>query len=74
MLLKSVSAIGRLSVEGDLWLGTVRADNTGASRLFYVTDFGEGCNEKEAKFEETNFVKRVVKIVRRGVSFGVSEK
>jgi hypothetical protein len=35
--------------------------------FFCVTDFRERCNAKEAKFEETNFVKRVVKIVRRRV-------
>jgi hypothetical protein len=28
-------------------------------------DFGEGCNEKEAKFEETNIVKQVTNIVKR---------
>jgi len=35
--------------------------------FFGVTDFGERCNEKETKNEETNFVKWVVKIVRRGL-------
>lgn len=39
-------------------------DNTGASRLFGVTDFGERCNEKDARNEETNFVRWMVKIVR----------
>jgi len=44
---------------------------TGASHLFCVNDFAERCNEKEAKNEETNFVKWVVQIVRRGFkSFG----
>ncbi|HET8888372.1 MAG TPA: hypothetical protein VFQ41_05685 [Candidatus Angelobacter sp.] len=32
--------------------------------FFCVTDFGKRFNEKEAKFEETNFVKQVVKIVK----------
>jgi len=41
--------------------------NTGVSRLFCVTDFEKRCNEKEAKNEETNFVKQALKIVRRGV-------
>jgi hypothetical protein len=27
---------------------------------FFVTDFMKRCNEKEAKFEETNFVKQVL--------------
>jgi len=36
--------------------GLVRADYTRESRLF-VPDFAERCNEKEAKEEETNFVK-----------------
>jgi hypothetical protein len=63
-LLESGSAIVRLSKEGDLWLGTVRADNTGASRLFCLIDFGWRCNEKETKNEETNFVKWMVKIVK----------
>jgi len=57
-LLKSVSAIGRLSREGDLWSGTACARYTGASRLFFVADLVKRCNEKEAKFEETNFVKQ----------------
>ena len=34
--------------------------------VFCVTDFGKRCNEKEANDEETNFVKRVVKIVKWG--------
>jgi hypothetical protein len=37
--------------------GCAGVTSTGVARLFYVTDFEEGCNEKEAKFEETNFVK-----------------
>jgi hypothetical protein len=45
--------------------GCAGVTSTGVARLFYVTDFEEGCNEKEAKFEETNFVKWAVKIVRR---------
>jgi hypothetical protein len=56
-LVKSVSAIGRLSIEGDLWSGTVRALTRACPVFFCVTDFGKRCNEKEAKFEETNFVK-----------------
>src|SRR5689334_23165432 len=63
-LVKSVSAIGRLSLEGDLWSGTVRALTRASPVFFCLTDFGMRCNEKEAKQEETNFVKRVVKIVR----------
>jgi hypothetical protein len=35
--------------------------------FFCVTDFGKRCNEKETKNEETNFVKWVVKIVRRSL-------
>ena len=64
-LVKSVSAIGRLSEEGDLWSGTVRAQTRARPVFFCVTDFGKRCNEKEAKYEETNFVRWVVKIVRR---------
>ena len=48
----------------DLWSGTVRADYTDGSVFFCVNDFAERCNGKEAKFEETNFVKWGVKIVR----------
>jgi len=58
-LVKSVSAIGRLSREGDLWSGTVRAQ-TRARPVSFVTDFMQRCNGKEAKHEETNFVKRVL--------------
>ncbi len=32
---------------------------------FYVADFGERCNEKEAKDEETNFVKRAANFVKQ---------
>lgn len=51
-------------MEGDLWLGTVRAETRARPVFFCVTDFGERCNEKEAKNEETNFVKPALKIVR----------
>jgi hypothetical protein len=38
--------------------------------FFCVTDFAERCDEKEAKYKETNFVKQMVKIVRqRGSGF-----
>jgi hypothetical protein len=33
--------------KGDLWSGTVRASTRACPVFFYVTDFGEGCNEKE---------------------------
>ena len=46
--------------EGDLWSGTVRATTRARPVFFCVTDFEKRCNEKEAKFEETNFVKCVV--------------
>jgi hypothetical protein len=59
-LVKSVSAIGRLSSEGDLWSGTVRASTRARPVFFCVNDFGKRCNEKVAKYEETNFVKQVV--------------
>jgi hypothetical protein len=55
-----VSAIGRLSSEGDLWSGTVRALTRARPVFFCVNDFGERCNDKEAKFEETNFIKQRV--------------
>jgi hypothetical protein len=32
----------------------------GHVHFFCVTDFAERCNEKEAKFEETNFVEQVL--------------
>jgi len=32
-------------------------ENTGASRLFCVNDFGERCNEKEARNEKNEFCK-----------------
>ena len=67
VLVKSVSAIGRLSREGDLWSGTVRAQTRARPVFFGVTDFGKRCNEKEAKTEETNFVKWVLYIVRCGL-------
>jgi hypothetical protein len=51
--------MGRLSSEGDLWLGRVRCFGTGRA-CFCVMDFEEGCNEKEANIEETNIVKRVL--------------
>jgi hypothetical protein len=41
-------AIGRLSVEGDLWSGTVRASTRARPVFFCVADFGERCKEKEA--------------------------
>jgi hypothetical protein len=40
--------------------------------LFCVLDFQERCNEKEAKDEETNFVKRVVEIVKAAERRGQS--
>jgi len=59
-LVNSVSAIGRLSLEGDLWSGTVRALTRARPVFFCVTDFRERSNEKQARHEETNFVKRVL--------------
>jgi hypothetical protein len=37
-----------------------RGNDTGRGPTFYVMDFAEGCNEKEAKYEETNIVKRAL--------------
>ena len=48
-----------------IWSGAVRADNTSVSPFFYVMHLGKGCNEKIAKHEETNIVKRVMNIVKR---------
>src|SRR6266853_3560004 len=67
------AAIGRLSSEGDLWSGLRRCLRIGVARLFCVMDFGERCNEKERRIEETKIVKRMVKIVKR-VSRCLSEK
>jgi hypothetical protein len=54
-------AIGRLSREGDLRLGARSCANTASPVCVYVSDFAGQCNEKEAKEEETNFVKCMVK-------------
>ena len=48
-LLKSVSAIGHISREGEFVVRDRPCDNTGESRLFCVTDFAELCNSKEVK-------------------------
>ncbi len=63
-LVKSVSAIGRLSTKVICGQGPSVLITRARPVFFCVTDFGEGCNEKEAKIEETNFVKWVIKIVR----------
>jgi hypothetical protein len=60
---RCVETVEKIVDEGLLYAARV-CWCAGKIGLFCVTDLGKRCNKKEAKFEETNFVKQVVKIVR----------
>jgi hypothetical protein len=64
-LVESVSAIGRLSIEGDLWLGRAGVQPLALPVFSFIFERRRWRNKIEQRFEETNKVKRRIYFVKQ---------